>query len=193
MVAGPQATTLAGPCLPPQLLNFHQNSGVRRNRKRVSWPVSLMLGVVLILGVVALLQFMMQDRDIRAASVPSPSLSTPVRATKAAPAAAKVVQEHPAARSVEVAGVRVVLGANKKPQLEYIVINHSAIEITGLNIRIAVRSVDSDAPQFSISNVIAALAPNQSKEIRTDLDPSIQPSAIPDWQSLRTEVLIARQ
>jgi len=40
---------------------------------------------------------------------------------------------------------------------------------------------------------VAALGPNQSKEVRTDLDPSVQPSAIPNWQSLRTEVLVARQ
>jgi len=94
-----------------------------------------------------------------------------------------------------VAGVRIVTGPNKKPQLQYIVINHSSSELTGLNIRIAVRSVDAlaDAPLFSVSSVVAALGPDQSKEIRTDLNPSVQVSAIPDWQSLRTEVLIARQ
>jgi P pilus assembly chaperone PapD len=106
-----------------------------------------------------------------------------------------VVSEHPAARSVEVAGVRIVMGPNKKPQLQYIVINHSSNELTGLNIRIAVRSVDglADAPLFSVSSPVAALGPNQSKEIRTDLNSSVPVSAIPDWQSLRTEVLVGRQ
>jgi hypothetical protein len=106
-----------------------------------------------------------------------------------------VIQEHPAARSVEVAGVRIVTGPNKKPQLQYIVINHSASEITGLNIHIAVRSVDTleGPPLFTVSSPVAALGPNQSKEIRADLSPSVRPSAIPDWQSMRTEVLIGRQ
>jgi hypothetical protein len=106
-----------------------------------------------------------------------------------------VVAEHPAARSVEVAGVRIVTGPNKKPQLQYIVINHSSSELTDLNIHIAVRSVEAlaDAPLFSVSSLVPALGPNQSKEIRTDLNSSVQVSAIPDWQSLRTEVLIARQ
>jgi hypothetical protein len=195
--AGPQAPPLAGPSLPPQLLNFdHQNSSLRPNRGRMpSWPISLLLATILILGVVGLYQYFSQDRDTTAASVAAPTTGI-AQATKAAPAPhAPVVAEHPAARSVEVAGVRIVTGPNKKLQLQYIVINHSSNELTGLNIRIAVRSVDglADAPLFSVSSVVAALGPNQSKEIRTDLNSSVQASAIPDWQSLRTEVLIARQ
>jgi len=191
--AGPQAPPLAGPSLPPQLLNFDQrNSSLRTNRSRMpSWPISLLLATIVLLGVVSLFQYFSQDHDTTAASVTAPP---PV--AKAAPTPhAPVVAEHPAARSVEVAGVRIVMGPNKKPQLQYIVINHSANELTGLNIRIAVRSVDglADAPLFSISSVVAALGSNQSKEIRTDLNSSVPVSAIPDWQSLRTEVLIARQ
>jgi hypothetical protein len=191
--AGPQAPPLAGPSLPPQLLNFdHQNSTLRPNRRPMSsWPISLLTATIVILGAVSLFQYFWQNRDTTAASV-----TTPVQVTKAAPAPhAAVVAEHPAARSVEVAGFRIVTGPNKKPQLQYIVINHSSNELTGLNIRIAVRSVDglADAPLFSVSSIVAALGPNQSKEIRTDLNSSVPASDIPDWQSLRTEVLIARQ
>jgi hypothetical protein len=193
--AGPQAPPLAGPSLPPQLLNFdHQNSSLRSHRRRMpAWPISLLLATIVILGVVSLLQYFTQDHDAKAVSV-----APLVQAAKALSAPAlhvPVVQEHPAARSVEVAGVRIVMGPNKKPQLQYIVINHSSSELTGLNIRIAVRSVDglADAPLFSVSSVVAVLGPNQSKEIRTDLNSSVQPSAIPDWQSLRTEILIGRQ
>ena len=84
---------------------------------------------------------------------------------------------------------------NKRPQLQYIVVNHSAGELTGLNIHIAVHSADSPtgAPLFTVTSAIASLAANQSKEIRTDIDPGIKPASIPDWQSLRTDVLIARQ
>jgi hypothetical protein len=148
------------------------------------------MAIVVILGVVALSQYMMQNREPTVASV-----ATPIKSIKAVSSPIRVVEEHPAARSVEVAGIRIVNGPAKKPQLEYIVINHSAAEVTALNIRIAVRSVEApaDTPLFTVSNAVASLAPNQSKEIRTDLDPSIQPSSIPDWQALRTEVLIARQ
>jgi hypothetical protein len=193
LFAGPQAPPLAGPSLPPQLLNFdQQNSSLRTNRSRMpSWPISLLLATIVLLGVVSLFQYFSQDRDTTAASV-----AVPPPVAKAAPAPhAPVVAEHPAARSVEVAGVRIVMGANKKPQLQYIVINHSSNEITGLNIRIAVRSVDglADAPLFSVSSPVASLGPNQSKEIRTDLNSAVPAAAIPDWQSLRTEILVGRQ
>ena len=91
--------------------------------------------------------------------------------------------------------MRVVTVPNKRPQLQYIVVNHSAGDLTGLNIHIAVHSADSPTgtPLFTVSSVIPSLAPNQSKEIRTDLDAGIKAASIPDWQSLRTEILIARQ
>lgn len=193
VIAGPQAPTLAGPSLPPQLINLDQeNSRLHRNRKRATaWPLTLLIGTVVILGAASLLQYMAQDHDAKAPAVEAPALVSRAASLPAAP----VVQEHPAARSVEVAGVRIVTGSNRKPQLQFIVINHSANELTGLNIRIAVRSVDGLAgpPLFSVSSPIAFLGPNQSKEIRTDLDASIKPASIPDWQSLRTEVLVARQ
>jgi len=193
VIAGPQAPTLAGPSLPPQLINLDQeNSRLHRNRKRAAaWPLTLLIGTVVILGAASLLQYMAQDHDSKAPAVGAPAPISHAASLPAAP----MVQEHPAARSVEVAGVRIVTGSNRRPQLQFIVINHSANELTGLNIRIAVRSVDglAEPPLFSVSSPIAVLGPNQSKEIRTDLDASIKPASIPDWQSLRTEVLVARQ
>jgi hypothetical protein len=190
-MAGPQWPTLAGPSLPPELVNLeHRNSDSRRERKPISaWPISLLVATVLILGGGSLLQRLSQDRDSKAGSAPATS-------TKAAAApGVRVVEEHPAARSVEVAGVRVVMGPGKQPQLQYVVINHSASQIAGLNIRVAVRSVESASadPLCSVSSLVANLGPNQSKEIHANLDPSVAPSAIPDWHSLRTEVLVGRQ
>jgi hypothetical protein len=175
------------------LINLDQeNSRLHRNRKRAAaWPLTLLIGTVVILGAASLLQYTAQDHDAKASAVAAPAQISHAASLPAAP----VVQEHPAARSVEVAGVRIVTGSNRKPQLQFVVINHSANELTGLSIRIAVRSVDglSGPPLFSVSSPIAVLGPNQSKEIRTDLDASIKPASIPDWQSLRTEVLVARQ
>ena len=195
LTAGPQHPTLAGPSLPPELRNFseRQNSNSASNRKRAAlptWLISFLVATVLLLGGGSLLQYLTSDRNASASSAASP---TPLASKPALPL--PVVEEHPAARSVEVAGVRVVTGANKRPQLQYVVINHSAGELTGLNIRIAVRSVDAlaGAPLLSVSTIVPWLGPNQSKEVRADLDPAVKPASVPDWQSLRTEVLIGRQ
>jgi hypothetical protein len=196
LTAGPQAPTLAGPCLPPQLRNFTENQGAgyRPRKKRTgapTWMVSVLVAMGLFLGAGAVLQYLTANRDAKAASVTPAAPQTSEPALPAVP----VVEEHPAARFVEIAGVRVVTGANKKPQLQYIVVNHSDGEVTGLNIHIAVHSSDSPTgtPLFRVSSIVPSLAANQSKEIRTDLDTGLKPESIPNWQTLRTDILIARQ
>jgi hypothetical protein len=202
LTIGPQAPPLAGPCLPPQLRNFleHQNSNASRRRKSKgipTWVLSLAVASILILGCGTLLQYLSSDGDVKASTQATSTKATFTQVTrpKPSPRSQSVLEEHPAARSIEVAGIRIVTAANKKLQLQYLVINHSALDVTGLNIRIAMRSVDalSDAPLASVSTIVQTLGPGQSKEIRTDLDPSVNPASIPDWQSLRPEILIARQ
>jgi len=195
VTAGPQAPTLAGPCLPPQLRNFaeSQGSNSRPRNKRTgtpTWMVSVLVAMGLFLGAGGVIQYLSANRDAKAASV-----AVAPQASEPALPAVPVVEEHPAARFVEVAGVRVVTAPNRKPQLQYLVINHSASEVTGLNVHIAVHSAESPTgtPLFRVSSVIPSLAANQSKEIRTDLDAGLKTASIPDWQSLRTEILIARQ
>lgn len=191
---GPQAPTLAGPSLPAQLLNFSpQNSRLELNRKRPTWPISLIIATLMILGAVSVLQYITQNRDDGQGSEVAPVRVTKSVSAPAVPSSA--IQEHPAARSVEVAGIRIVTGSDHRPQLRYIVINHASKEVKGLNIRIAVRSVDglSGPPLFTVSSNVASLGADESREVRTTLSSSIPSSSIPDWQSLRTEVVIARQ
>jgi hypothetical protein len=198
VLTGPQAPPLAGPSLPPQLLNLdQQNSRFKHKRKRLSaWPLTLLIGTVIILGAGTLMRYMGQERDAKPATSSAASREADRSAAiPVAHAATSALKEHPAAKSVEVAGIRIVTGPGKRPQLQFLVINHSANELMGLNIRVSVQAAEAPdgAPLFTVSSSIAALGPNQSKEIRTELDPSIKPASIPDWQSLRTEVMVARQ
>ena len=191
--AGPQTPTLAGPCLPLQLRNFTgstMNQG-RANKRSAAptWMISVLVAMALFVGAGSLLQYLSANRDTHAATVPSSSSAGESASTL--PAA----QEHPGARFVEVAGLRVVTAPNRRPQLQYIVINHSAGELIGLNIRITVHSPNAPSgdPLFSVASVIPSLAANQSKEIRTDLDPSLKAASLPGWQSLHPEIQITRQ
>jgi hypothetical protein len=196
LAAGPQPPTLAGPCLPPQLQNFTASSGSRHRLlgKRAAaptWMVTVLI-IALFLGGSSLVQYLTANREAKAA----PAAAAPTRTSDPASATAlPAAEEHPGARFVEVAGVRVVTAPNRKPQLQYIVINHSAGELTGLNIHLALRSADSPsgAPLIRVSSIVPSLGANQSKEIRTDLDAGMNAASLPDWQSLRTEILIARQ
>ncbi len=196
LAAGPQPPTLAGPCLPPQLQNSSQgrSPNQRLPGKRVAastWMVSVLI-IALFLAGGALLQYLSANRDAKAASIPP----APQQISEPAPAPVfPAAEEHPGAKFVEVAGVRVVTAPNRKPQLQYIVINHSAAELTGLNIHLALHLADSPsgAPLIRVSTIVPSLGANQSKEIRTDLDAGLNAASVPDWHSLRTEILVARQ
>lgn len=199
--AGPKAPTLAGPCLPLQLEHFLElgSATPESARKPIAFPtwlVSVVVATCLFLGAGSLMQYLTPSHDAKAASqAPVTPASTPVpAATTAAAPPQPVVQEHPLARFVEVAGVRIVSGPKGRPQLEYIVINHSGSAITGLDVRIAGRSADAPSgdPLFSVSGIVPSLGPYQSKEMHSELDASVRPSALPSWQSLRTDVVIAR-
>jgi hypothetical protein len=190
-----QKMPLAGPCLPRELQNFIQEPFVaqpRRSRKMgpATLAVSFLLATGLFLGAASGLQYFAYSRDAKAATVP---------VTPGQPAAAPVApafEQHPFARFLEVTGLRVVTDPNHRPQVQYIVVNHSATPLTGMLIKIAVRSstqAAGAAPLFTVSAVVPSLAPHQSKEIRTDLDSELRSSAIPDWEYLRTEVQVGSQ
>src|SRR5580658_2384075 len=99
VTAGPQPPTLAGPSLPPQLLNFHQTASLPgKNKRWSSWLVNLIVAIVVIFGVVSLLQYILQDRDSKTGDTKAVSVAPPVATVKAAPSPrARVVEEHPAA------------------------------------------------------------------------------------------------
>ena len=132
----------------------------------------------------------MNHVQAKAAVVPSPS-----QAAASVPAA-PAFEQHPFARFVEVTGLRVVADLSHRSQVQYIVVNHSSEQLSGMLIRIAVRSSADPAgakPLFTVSAVIPSLGPHQSKEIRTDLDSQLRSSAIPDWEYLRTDVQVGTQ
>jgi hypothetical protein len=192
---GAQKLPLAGPCLPPELRNFIEPlpNAHARSKKGIglpAWITSLVIATSLFLVVAVMMQHLSGTREAKAAVAPTPS---PVAAS--APAA-PVFEQHPFARFVEVTGLRVVPDLNHRSQVQYIVVNHSATQLSGMSIRIAVRSSADPAgaaPLFTVSTVIPSLGPHQSKEIRTDLDSQLRTSSIPDWEYLRTDVHIGTQ
>jgi len=190
LVAPAQKLPLAGPCLPPELQNVHVDTSAemaRRNRPGTSgWIVSLAVATALFLGARPVIQRFTADHEV-ASTVTTVTHSADPSTTVAA------FEPHPFARFVEVTGLRVVADENHRSQVQYIVVNHSSAELTGMAIKIAVRSSKDPAggpPLFTVSAIVPSLAPHQSKEIRTDLDSELRASAIPDWEYLRTDVQV---
>ena len=92
---------------------------------------------------------------------------------------------------IEISGLRFVRSWNHKSQIEYVVINHSVGDVSGVTMQVLVRS-SNDVPVFTFDAVLPSLSALQSKEIRSDVGPEVNVSAIPDWQHLRAEVTTRR-
>ncbi len=194
MMTGPQTPPLAGPCVPQELRNLVEQPGAggrsttRRKTGLPAWTVSLLVATTVFLGVGSVLQYLASSRDAKAASV----------STQQSDQSSSGVStiELPSSRLVEVTGMRVVGGSsNQKAQLHYIVVNHAPTSLSGISLKVAVRSGSSGSgsPLFNFTTAIASLGPYQSKEFRTDLDPALRASELPDWQDLRAEVRVGLQ
>jgi hypothetical protein len=190
LLSGLQTPPLAGPCVPQELRNLTEQHGVPRGQPRKkaglpAWTVSFLVALTLFLAVGSLLQYLSANRDAKTAAAASPP---PDQSTSAIPTG-----EQPASKLVEVTGLRIAPGSNHKPQLEFIVVNHSGTALSDIGLQIAVRSASSIggvAPLFQVSTTVASLGPNQSREFRAELDPEVHATDAPDWRSLRAEVRI---
>ena len=194
LMSGFQTPPLAGPCVPRELRNLTELHGAARAKTRrkaglPAWTVSFLIALILFLGVGSLLQYLAANRDAKAAAPTSTQAPAeePV-SSEPAPVAASAPS-----KQVEVTGLRIANAPNRKPQLAFIVVNHSEKQLSDIGLQIAVRSASSTAgvaPLFRVSTTISSLGPYQSREFRAELDPQFRASDIPDWQSLRADVSI---
>jgi hypothetical protein len=193
LMSGLQTPPLAGPVVPQQLRNLMEQHGATRGqaRKKASlpaWTVSFLVALTLFLGVGSLLQYLAAKGDAKAA--------TPAATASDRPSSPVSTSEQPASKLVEVTGLRVASGPNHRPQLAFIVVNHSGNQLSGIGLQIAVRSATSSAgvaPLFRVATTIASLGPYQSREFRAELDPELHATEVPDWQSLRADVRVNTQ
>jgi hypothetical protein len=190
VLSGVQTPPLAGPCVPYQLRNLTDQQGgspahARRKPKLPAWTVSFVVALLLFLGVGTLLQRLAASHDGNSVAAPSQPSDEP-RITTGAQSPSSLV---------EVTGLRIATGPNQRPQLEFIVVNHSAVALSNVGLRVAVRSASSQsgvAPLFRVSTTISALGPYQSREFHAELGPEVHATDVPDWQSLRADVRVDR-
>jgi hypothetical protein len=103
--------------------------------------------------------------------------------------------EHPFARFVEIAQLRVVQ-VNGRPQVQYLVENHGPQDLTDLGLHVAVRPAKVNAsakPLFSLEARVPTLKAREAKEIRTDLDASVDLSPLSDPDKLNISLKVTLQ
>jgi hypothetical protein len=118
------------------------------------------------------------------------SAASPV-ATPAPGAPAKV---SPFQKYIEVSGVRFLEDARKKPQVRFVVTNHSGADIAGVsgNVTIWARTQKSEE-QAGTFSFTTSLGPWETKDLAAPLATKLAMIELPDWQNTRTEAQIAGQ
>ena len=99
------------------------------------------------------------------------------------------------ARSIEVSGFRIEMGAGKKPEIEYIVVNHSASKLSGLNVYVTLHAADErlgQPPLCQFSFVTDNLEPKQAKQMSSAIEGARKAIHLPDWEDLRVEVQVGQ-
>ncbi|MDP8982678.1 MAG: hypothetical protein M3O35_19030 [Acidobacteriota bacterium] len=158
--------------------------------KRRSIPGWLLTPIVVVLAFIAA-HFWLQSSG--AAGEAKPVAAAPPVVTPLSPGGASAMATSPEgwpfAHYIEVTALRVVADLNHHSRLHYIVVNHSAADLSDVALKIGVRSAnDTSKTLFRVSAVVPSLGPFASKEITVDLDSQIRASEIPEWELLRADV-----
>jgi hypothetical protein len=104
--------------------------------------------------------------------------------------AAKPDNSNSLARFVEVTGIR-FLEVNKKPQIHYLVVNHSSAPLSSVTVYVTLRASHSKPGQPPLSRFTfrsPILAAFEAKEMASPIERVIGPLELPDWQDLHADV-----
>ncbi|HSR09258.1 MAG TPA: hypothetical protein VLM42_19155 [Bryobacteraceae bacterium] len=189
-------TTLPGPMLTRRLVKFEDRElsaippGLLRVKKRLipGWMASaLIIGTLLGAGFTSVMSFVRpaaEGKQVAVAEAAAPAPAAPVVRTASAASPSS---------PIEVTGFRIQIDPAKKPEIQYLVVNHSPLRFTGVNVNVTLYAADAKAGQPALCSFQFAapnLGPFQSKDMTSAIDPETRPVSVPDWQDLRASVEI---
>jgi len=197
---GPRIT-LPGPTLPPELTRLQDanvltvigEATAQRTKeaipsKSADGPnrlVSLLVMLVLLAAGLSIVFYLLPHTAADAKPAPVPVPEPAVAATAPAPTGGS----SPLAKFIEVTGFRI--DANRKSEVQYLVVNHSDADISSANIFVTLRSAKPGQPPLCrFSFKVPSLGPFESKEMSSPIGNAARGIFLPDWQEIRAEVQI---
>lgn len=121
------------------------------------------------------------------ANTPAAQASTP------APAQGASKQASTLQKFVEVAGMRLTEDSSKKPEVHFLVVNHSGADIADLsaNVNLWARTDKSEEETVgTFAFKLSSLRAYESKDLTAPLNTKLKVYELPDWQNLTAEVQI---
>jgi hypothetical protein len=121
------------------------------------------------------------------------STSSPVTLENAPAAAPSKGKANTLQKYVEVVGMRLTEDAKKRPEVRFVVVNHSGAEIADLaaNVNLWARTAKSDEEAVgTFSFKVPSLGAYESRELSGVLNTKLRVYELPDWQNLVAEIQI---
>jgi len=185
--------TLPGPALPRELMSLQAaglvpiRAGGKRGQARPSrhgWVMKYVVVAMLLTAGVATYSLMPgSSTSAPPKPTPEPAPEPPVSAQSTRPA-------NSLARLVEVTGVR-FMEVNKKPQIHYLVVNHSGASLASMTVYVTLRATTAKPGQPPIAKITfrsPVLAAFEAKEMFSSIERTADSVDLPDWQDLRADV-----
>ena len=185
--------TLPGPALPRELMSLQAaglvpiRTGGKRGgalTSRNGWVMKYVVVAMLLTAGVATYSLMPgSSTSAPPKPTPEPAPAPPVSAQSTRPA-------NSLARLVEVTGVR-FMEVNKKPQIHYLVVNHSGAPLASMTVYVTLRATTAKPGQPPIAKITfrsPALAAFEAREMFSSIERTSESVDLPDWQDLRADV-----
>ena len=184
--------TLPGPTLPPDLARM-QNANVvtvigdsRGGFRIPGWIRSSLIALtVVLLGTAIMFYFFPVAHSNAETKTPSDISQS----------AAQQPPSTPLAQYIEVTGFRIVVDFNKKSEIHYLIVNHSAADLSDVTVYVTLRTASAkpgQPPLCKFSFRAPTLGPFESKEMTSSIEKLNRSLTLPEWQDLRSEVQIAQ-
>ncbi|MCS7314771.1 MAG: hypothetical protein NZ554_04820 [Bryobacteraceae bacterium] len=132
-------------------------------------------------------------RSLRPQGAQAPGAATPKPAVAFESPEAAGARPHPLARHIEITGLRLSEDARQRATIQFLVVNHSGADISGLEAEvqlIAVSPKGERQPVGRFSFKAPRLGPYESREFKAPLATQLRVYELPDWQFLRAEFRI---
>jgi hypothetical protein len=118
--------------------------------------------------------------------------SAPPDSAKKTPEASLRVSpsSNPAARHLEVVGVRITEKTPGKLLIQFGVVNHSDADLGDISLDVTLKtttSKDSEPPLVSFKAKVPAVGPEDLKAVSVEVPSKLRPYELPDWQFLKTD------
>jgi hypothetical protein len=148
-----------------------------------TWLLTFIFVVVLV-GVVGGAYWLVNSSHGTATQTPS--------ATVESPAAKPGAKTSPYQKFIEITGVRFVEDAKKRPEVTFLIVNHSTapFEVLAGNVTVWGRTRTSEEEATGTFTFKTSLKPNESKELTMPLTTKLKFYELPDWQNVSTDLQI---